>query len=218
MIGNSWSYDPATAVPTGAVFVQTGNGAGGLNPPQTFPLSHTEAFSRAPIRVADLDGNGSPDAVAIVGGQVQVLLNTQSKAVALNPFAGIKGLPKKAFVDKHGNLILGSATNPPTASVDLTVLLPSGKGGGKARAAASKPTGKHKGKKSKVIGHAKIKIPAGKKRPLKVHLKRSALAQLKKGKTLKAELKIIAIATDGNMQKKAQPLTIKPPKKAKKRG
>ena len=47
-------------------------------PPQLFPLSHTEAFSRAPLAVADLDGNGGPDAVAIVGGQVQVLLNTRS--------------------------------------------------------------------------------------------------------------------------------------------
>ncbi len=82
LIGNSWSYDPAAAVSTGAVFVQEGNGAGALGAPQLFPLSHTEAFSRAPLRVADLDGNGGPDAVAIVGGQVQVLLNTQSRSGA----------------------------------------------------------------------------------------------------------------------------------------
>lgn len=223
LIGTNWYYDAATATSTGAVFVQTGNGAGGLSAPQMFPLSHTEARSRAPIRVADLDGNGGPDAVAIVGDQIQVLLNTQSKAAAppppqLNPFAGVKGLPKKAQVDKNGNLILGSATNPPTASVDLTVLLPVAKGGGKASAAAAKPKkGKGKGKKAKVIAHAKIKIPAGKKRALKVHLKRPALAQLKKGKTLKAKLKIVAVATDGTKSAKTQSLTIKPPKKPKKR-
>ena len=89
LIGNSWSCDPATSpiVCTGAVFVQEGDGKGGLGPPQMFPLSHNEGFSRAPIRVADLDGNGGPDAVAIVGGQVQVLLNTQAKAV-LKPLDG----------------------------------------------------------------------------------------------------------------------------------
>ena len=225
LIGTNWYYDAAVATSTGAVFVQTGDGAGGLGAPQMFPLSHTEDRSRAPIRVADLDGNGGPDAVAIVGGQVQVLLNTQSKALvpppsaSLNPLAGIKGLPKKARVDKNGNLILGSATNPPTASVDLTVLLPVAKGGGKASAAA-RPKGKAKGKskKAKVIAHAKIKIPPSKKRLLKVHLKGSSLAQLKKGKALKAKLKIVAVATDGTKKAKTQSLTIKPPKKAKKRG
>ena len=216
LIGNSWSYDPATTVSTGAVFVQEGNGAGALGAPQLFPLSHTEAFSRAPLRVADLDGNGGPDAVAIVGGQVQVLLNTQSRVAlkALNPFSGIKGVPKVVRVDRKGNLLLGTATNPPTASVDLTVVLPTAKGG-KASAAAKRKGGK--GKKGKVIGHAKIKIPAGHKRALKVHLKASALSQLKKGRTLKTKLTIAAVATDGTKKTQTQALTIKPPKAKKKR-
>ena len=218
LIGNSWSYDPAATVSTGAVFVQESNGAGALGPPQMFPLSHTEAFSRAPIRVADLDGNGGPDAVAIVGGQVQVLLNTQSRAAlhALNPLAGIKGVPKVVRVDKKGNLLLGTATNPPTASVDLTVVLPSAKGG-KASVAAKRKGGKGKKGKGKVIGHAKIKIPAGQRRALKVHLKSSALALLKKGRTLKTKLTIAAVATDGTKKTKTQALTIKPPKAKKHR-
>jgi hypothetical protein len=221
VIGNSWSYSAPTATSTGAVFVQSGNGAGALGPPQMFPLSHTEGISRAPIRVADFDGNGGPDAVAIVSGQIEVLLNTQSKALAkpLSPLAGIKGLPKKVTVDKHGNLLLGTATNPPTASVDLTVLLPSGKAGkgkgkGKPRMLdLAKPKGKKK-KKGTVIGHAKITIPAGKKKQLKVHLKKKALIKLKAG-PLKVSLTVVAVATDGTKQTVTRPLTIKPPKAKK---
>ena len=216
LIGNSWSCDPATIVCTGAVFVQEGDGKGGLGPPQMFPLAHNEAFSRAPIRVADLDGNGSPDAVAIVGGKVQVLLNTQAKPKAVvQPLSGIKGLPKVVAVDKNGNLILGTATNPPTASVDLTVLLPPGGKSGKARASA-KSKGGHKGKKKpKVIGHADIKIPAGHTSALKVHLKGSAVSELKHGKSLKTKLAIVAVGTDGTTEAKTQSLTIKPPKAKK---
>jgi hypothetical protein len=39
------------------------------------PLATTNAFSKAPIRVADLDSNGRPDAVAIAAGKQQILLN-----------------------------------------------------------------------------------------------------------------------------------------------
>ncbi len=217
VIGNSWSANPATAALTGAVFVQTSNGAGALEAPQMFPLAHNESFSRAPVRVADLDANGSADAVAIVGGQIQVLLNVKAaaKVAAQNALAGIKGLPKKVQVDKKGNLLLGSATNPPTASVDLTITLPSGKAKGSAAASAKPKKGKKK--KAVVIGHAKIKVPAGKKRPLKVHLKPKALAKLKQGKTLKAKLTIVAVAVDGTKATKTQSLTIKPAKTKKKR-
>jgi hypothetical protein len=218
VIGNSWSANPATLATTNSVFVQTSNGAGGLEAPQMFPLAHTEfaASTRAPIRVADLDRNGSPDAVSIVSGQVVVLLNVKSaaKVAAQNALAGIKKLPKKVLVDKNGNVLLGSATNPPTASVDLTVLLPSGKAKGSAATSAKPKHGKKK--KGVVIGHAKITIPAGKKRPLKVHLKPKALAKLKQGKTLKAKLTIVAVAVDGTKATKTQSLTIKPRKKAKK--
>lgn len=212
VIGNSWSANPATLALTGAVFVQTSNSAGGLEAPQVFPLAHNESFSRAPVRVADFDGNGGPDAVAIVGGQIQVLLNTKAavKVAAQNALTGIKGLPKKVSIDKKGNLLLGSATNPPTASVDLTITLPGGKAKGSAAASAKPKKGKKK--KAVVIGHAKIKIPAGKKKALKVHLKPKALAKLKQGKTLKAKLTIVAVGVDGTKATKSQSLTIKPRK------
>jgi hypothetical protein len=229
LIGNSWSYDPATATSTGAVFVQSGNGAGALGAPQMIPLSHTEAFSRAPIRVADLDRNGAPDAVAIVGGKVQVLINQKTPpppapapvahpiiGKASTPLAGLSGLPKTTRPDKKGNLLLGTATNPPTASVELTITLPptkKGKGKGNAIAAAAKPK---KGKpKGVVIGHSLTKIATGKKVALKVHLGKAALAKLKQG-PLKATLAIVAVGSAGNKEATSQSLTIKPAKAKKK--
>jgi hypothetical protein len=216
LVGSSWSYSPAAGA-VGSVFVQSGDGAGHLGPPQMIPLYHGETFSTAPVRVADLDGNGSADVVAIVGGQVQVLLNqklrpppataTPSPAAATNGLAGIRGLKKSVRPDRKGFITLGTATNPPTASVDLTVTLPSVKGGGKARASVKKP----KKKKAIVLGHAKVSIPSGSKRTLKVKLKPKALALLKKG-PLSARLGIVAVSTSGAKDSKTQKLTIKPRK------
>ncbi len=211
VIGTSYSYDRATSTSTGAVFVQSGNGAGSLGTPQMFPLSHSESFSRAPVRVADLDGNGGADAVAIIGGKVEVLLNNQSKAspvpTHLKPLSGIKGLPKVVHVDKHGNVLLGTAKNPPTASVGLTIVLPGAKTGkGKHRPFALARTS---GRKKTVIGHVKVTIPPGKKRQLRVHLKRRV------NSTLKTKLTVVATAADGSQQTLTRRLTIEPAKKAK---
>lgn len=73
LIGTSWKYNGTTT--TAAAFVQRGDGAGKLRAPQIVPLATTSAFSRAPIRVADFDSDGRPDAVAIAAGKLQVLLN-----------------------------------------------------------------------------------------------------------------------------------------------
>jgi hypothetical protein len=228
LVGSSWSYTPGSGA-VGSVFVQSGDGAGHLGPPQMIPLYHGETFSTAPVRVADLDGNGSPDVVAIVGGQVQVLLNQKVRPPALvpanpasaahrlaattNALAGIKGLKKSARVDKKGFITLGTASNPPTASVDLTVTLPGGKASGKARVSAKKAGGK---KKAILLGHAKIAIPAGSTRTLKVKLKPKALALLKKG-PLHASLAVAAVAAGGAKQSMTQPLTIKSRKTSGKR-
>lgn len=220
LVGSSWSYSPGSGA-VGSVFVQSGDGAGHLGPPQMIPLYHGETFSQAPVRVADLDGNGSPDVVAIVGGQVQVLLNQKVRpapvpatpAVATNGLAGIRGLKKVVRPDKKGFITLGTATNPPTASVDLTVTLPGGRSGGKARMSVKKPKGK---KKATLLGHAKITIPAGSKRVLKVKLKPKALALLKKG-PLHASLRVVATAVGGEKKSKTQKLTIKPRKAAGKK-
>jgi hypothetical protein len=220
LVGTSWSYSPADGA-VGSVFVQSGNGAGQLGPPQMIPLYKGESFSEAPVRVADLDGNGTPDVVAIVGGQVQVLLNQKVRpapapatpVVAANGLAGIRGLKKVVRPDKKGFITLGTATNPPTAGVDLTVTLPGGKSGGKARASVKRPKGK---KKAVLLGHAKIAIPAKSKRVLKVKLKPKALALLKKG-PLHASLRVVATAVGGGKKSKTQKLTIKPRKTSGKR-
>lgn len=218
LVGSSWSYNPSDGA-VGSVFVQSGDGAGHLGAPQMIPLYHGETRSTAPVRVADLDGNSSPDVVAIVGGQVQVLLNqkvpapppaaTTPTGAPLNPLAVANALAGFAAVhnvspEKKGYITLGTATNPPTTSVDLTVTLPSGGSGGKARAAAVK-------KKATLLGHAKITIPAGSKRVLKVKLKPKALALLKKG-PIHARLAVVAVGVDGKKQSKTQALTIKPRK------
>ena len=68
------------------MFFQSGDGAGHLGAPQELPLYSGERFNYDPVRVADLDGNGTPDVVAIVGGKVQVLLNQKIRQL-VNPNA-----------------------------------------------------------------------------------------------------------------------------------
>lgn len=72
LIGYSWTYKGTAKA---AAFVQIGNGADKLGAPKFVPLVTTDQYSRAPIRVADLDSNGSPDAVAVAGGELQILRN-----------------------------------------------------------------------------------------------------------------------------------------------
>ncbi|HET7507257.1 MAG TPA: VCBS repeat-containing protein [Solirubrobacterales bacterium] len=227
LVGSSWSYSPADGA-VGSVFVQSGDGAGHLGAPQMIPLYHGETRSTAPVRVADLDGNGSPDVVAIVGGQVQVLLNQKvppppapaaqappapDPVAAANLLAGFLTVHKGVILEKKGYISLGTATNPPTASVDLTVTLPGG-AGTKARAATAESSAAKK--KATLLGHTKITIPAGSKRVLKVKLKPKALALLKKG-PIHARVVAVAVGVEGRRQSKSQALTIKPRKAARKK-
>ena len=216
VIGSTYSYDAAANRVDNGYFVQAGDGSGGLGAPQTFTLTHVDGgFSRAPVRVADLDGNGGPDAVAIIGGQVQVLLNKASKTLTPppggNPLNGIANLPKSAKFDSKGNLILGNATNPPTASVQLTLSVKPTKGGG-----AAKLRGKGGGKKKPiVVGKGNVSIPAGETRDLKVQLNKKGRKLAAKG-SLKAALEIVAVGTDGTSQSDSRKVKIAPKKKPKK--
>jgi hypothetical protein len=220
VVGTDWNYSSA-AGGVGGIFFQAGDGAGHLAAPQETPLYHGETWNTAPIGVADLDGNGSPDVVAVVGGKVQVLLNQKlrppppAQPLAGNPLSGIKGLPKKASALANGTLLLGTATNPPTAGVGLVLTIPAGgKAKGSARAAAAKPKKQGKKKKETVIGKAKIVVPAGKTVPLKLKLSAKAKALLKKG-PLHAKLTIRATSTTGVLKEESRPLTIEPPKAKK---
>ena len=77
LIGNRWIYDGSKA--TAAAFVQRGNGADKLGSPKIVPLASTDSFSKAPIRVADLDSDGKPDAVAVADHKLQVLLDRSQR-------------------------------------------------------------------------------------------------------------------------------------------
>ncbi len=226
VIGTYYEANPQTLVSTDGIFVQPGNGAGGLGAPQLFPLANSETRSRSPIRVADLDGNGGADAVAVIDGKVTVLLNQKAPAPKalpiaarpkLNPLAGIHGLPKKARPNRAGKIVFGTASNPPTASVGLLLTVPAGpkpKANG-ANSSRSAKDGK-RAKKPTVIGKASIKVPARKKRPLELKLNRKGKA-LVAHKSAGATLTITAVATDGTSAVKVQKLKLLPPKPAKKK-
>jgi hypothetical protein len=244
VVGTSWHYSPATGG-VGTVFFQPGDGAGHLGAPQETPLYHGERFDVNPPLVADLDGNGTPDVVAIAGAKVEVMLNqtpppagptgttgtngangsngstgagSKGAPGGANPLAGIKNVPKfvKALAD--GTLLLGTATNPPTAGVTITLTAPPFKKakGSSVLALARKGAGK-KASKPTVIGKAQVTVPAGKTVPLKVKLSPSALKQLKKG-ALHAKLNLLAASADGSKQSANYSLTIEPAaKKGKKK-
>ncbi|HEX4307883.1 MAG TPA: VCBS repeat-containing protein [Solirubrobacterales bacterium] len=249
VVGTSWSYGPATGG-VGGVFFQAGNGAGQLGAPQEIPLYHGERYDSNPPRVADLDGNGSPDVVAIAGAKVQVLLNqtaapagstgttgttgttgssgatgstgstgstgTKGAPGGGNPLLGIKHF-KSAKAAADGTVLLGTATNPPTAGVTITLTVPPFKKakGSSLLALARKGAGK-KASKPTAIGKAHVTVPAGKTVPLKVKLSPQALSALKKG-ALHATLNLLAVSADGSKQSASDSLTIEPAaKKGKK--
>jgi FG-GAP-like repeat len=242
IVGTSWHYSPATGG-VGTVFFQAGNGAGGLGAPQEVPLYSGERFDVNPPRVADLDGNGTPDVIAVVGGKVQVLLNqkirslvnpagpagstglpgTGSKsssgnAAAGNPLAGIKKVPKLVKALADGTLLLGTATNPPTAGVTITITIPVppiGKAKSGAVSTLAAKSGGKKAAKPVVIATAHVAVAAGKTVQLKAKLSSKALAMLRK-RTLHATLSLAATSADGTKGSEASALTIKAPAKKRK--
>lgn len=224
VIGTYYEANPQTLVSTDGIFVQPGNGAGGLGAPQLLPLAHSETRTRAPIRVADLDGNGGADAVAVIDGKVTVLLNQRAPAPKalpiaapgskLNPLAGLD-LRKKARLDRAGKAVLGTASNPPTASVGLLLTVsPAPKPKAHGANASRNGKGGAKAKKPIVIGQAKIDIPARKKLPLEIKLNRKGRALIANG-SLSATLTIAAVASDGTKATKTEKLKLLPPKPAK---
>ena len=179
--------------------------------------------------VADLDGNGTPDVVAIVGGKVQVLLNQKCRLPPTRPgrdeeprrpadlegpgtrSPGSRALGSKATALPTGYVVLGTASNPPTKSVLITLTIPAGKPKGSSLVTARAKGGKKKPKPT-VIGKATITVPAGKTVPLKVKLSGAARAKLKKG-PLHATATLVATSVSGTKQTKSEALTIKPAKK-----
>jgi len=223
VVGSDWHYSASTGG-VGGVFFLGGDGAGHLDAPQEVPLYTGERFNYDPVRVADLDGNGAADIVAVVGGEVRVLLNqkTPPPPVTVTPppgptpissliehaLAGIKKLPKLVRLLPGGWLALGTATDPPTSLVRLTVTIPAGTAKGSALSAAQKR------KKPIVIGKAQINVAAGKTVPLKVKLSNAARKLLAKRRSLRATLAIVAFSKNGAQQSESLALTIEPKRKS----
>jgi hypothetical protein len=238
VVGTDWHYSAATGG-VGGVFFQAGNGAGQIGAPQELPLYSGERFDVNPPQVADLDGNGAPDVVAVVGGKVQVLLNlktppppsstgtgskggttgtTTGGTASGKPLAGIKYGPRIVKVLANGTVVVGTATNPPTTGVSITITVPpflKGKGGALATL-VQKGAGK-KAAKPVTIGKAHVTVPAKKTVPLKVKLSAKGLALLKKG-PLHAGLSLVATAAGATETSVPRPLTIKPAAKKKSKG
>jgi hypothetical protein len=233
IVGTSWHYSPATGG-VGTVFFQAGNGAGQIGTPQELSLYNGERFDVNPPRVADLDGNGSPDVVAVVGGKVQVLLNQKIRSLVNpagpagtklpsgtaapgKPLAGIQKVPGVLKALAGGTLLLGTATNLPTTGVTINITVPpfvKGKGGA-ILTLAQKGAGK-KAAKPIVIGRAHVTVPAKKTVPLKVKLSSQAQGMLKK-RTLHATVSIVATSADGTKASETKSLTIKAPAKKKRK-
>jgi hypothetical protein len=238
IVGTSYHYTPATGG-VGSVFFQAGNGAGQIGSPQEIPLYTGERYDVNPPQVADLDGNGAADVVAIVGGKVQVLLNqktpppsnpsnptgtsgkggtTTGKSPSGKALAGIKNVPKVVKLLAGGTLLLGTATNPPTTGVAITIVIPPfAKAKGSALAALVQKGSGKKTAKPVTIGKAHVTVPAKKTVPLTVKLSAKALAMLKKG-PLHAKLSLVATSPSGTEASGLAPLTIKPPAKKKSKG
>jgi hypothetical protein len=233
IVGTSYHYTPATGG-VGSVFFQAGNGAGQIGTPQEIPLYNGERFDVNPPKVADLDGNGSPDVVAVVGGKVQVLLNQKIRSLvnpagpAVNPLvspsagkalAGIKNLPSLVKALANGTLLLGTATNPPTTGVTITLTVPpiKKKAKGSSLAATAQKVAGKKASKPVAIGTAHVVVPAGKTVPLKVKLSSKARAMLKKA-SIHAKLSLLATSAGGVKESETRTLTIKATPKKKGKG
>jgi len=206
----------------GRAVAYAGDGADNFGGAQDVPLlgygnpSYATVVQAEPI---DVDRNGVPDAVVAdqLGANLQILRNTTPPAPKpvpvptapppspgpkpVLPLSGIKGLPTTVILGSSALLGFGSASNPPTASVDLTLTV---KATGKASAA-----GKKKQPKTTRIGFAHIVIPPGKTRKLQVKLSAGGRKLVKARGSLKATLTLAATGTDGSHATKTRTLTMK---------
>jgi hypothetical protein len=210
--------DVLAATGYGRAVVHSGDGAGNLGPPQDVPLfGYRNPATGTVVRlaVADLDGNGSRDAVVIDQSNqlVQILRNTIAAYVVppgggspvvppgpaprpkLAPLAGLTGLPDVTAVGAKLMVRLGRASNPPTASVSLKLTAR------RAKTAANA--------KTVTLGQAIVTIQPGTTRALRVKLNKKGRARLRRSHRLKVSLRIVATAPDGTTAYRTRSLTLK---------
>ena len=205
--------DVLAATGFGRAVVHSGDGAGNIGPPQDVPLfgyQNPATGTVVRLAVADLDGNGSRDAVVVDQSNrlVEVLRNTVAASVPPAgggsnpvvtpgpapkpkpaPLSGLTGLPVVATADAAFVLRLGKATNPPTASASLTL---------KARHG-----------KAVTLARTTVTIQPGKTRALRVKLNKKGRARLHRSRRIKVSLKIVATAPNGTTARRTRSLTIK---------
>ena len=217
--------DVLAATGYGRAVIHAGDGAGNIGPPQDVPLVGYQNPATATVvrlAVADLDGNGSRDAVIVdqLNQVVEVLRNTIPAYVPpaaggsgpgggsgpvltpgpapkpkLAPLAGLTGLPVVAATDAKSIVRLGKASNPPTASVSLTLTAR------RAKAAVNA--------KALTLATATVTIQPGKTKALRVRLNKKGRARLHRSRRLKVSLKIVATAPDGTTARRTRSLTLK---------
>jgi VCBS repeat protein len=210
--------DVLAATGYGRAVVHSGDGAGNLGLPQDVPLyGYRNPATATVVRLAaaDLDGNGSRDAVVIDQSNqlVQILRNTTTAYVPppgggspvvppgpaprpkLAPLAGLTGLPDVTAVGAKSIVRLGGASNPPTASVSLKLTAPRAKTAVKA--------------KTVTLGQAIVTIQPGTTRALRVKLNKKGRARFRRSHRLKVSLRIVATAPDGTTAYRTRSLTIK---------
>ena len=214
----------------GRVLAHAGDGAGGFDAGTDVPLigfqnpAYASTVTAEPI---DADCDGRPDAVIAdnASASIELLRNTQApgttrctgvpvggppppstpvtpapKPIVL-PLTGLRGLPISLTPGAALTIGLGTASNPPTAVVDLALAtIPAGA----ARSAAKKkPKAKPKARRP-----AHIVVPPGKTRKLTLKLNAKARALLKRG-NVKTRLTIVATGTDGTRATTTRKLTLK---------
>ena len=126
------------------------------------------------------------------------------------PAAGLKLIGKPVRVAGNGRtVILGKATNPPTARTIQTLTVPA------ARAARASASRTKDAKKNLVVGRGKAKVADGKTAKLKLKLNRRGRAKLRKKGKLKARLTVVAVNAAGEKQTVTRRVTIRPAKRKK---
>lgn len=219
--------DVLAATGYGRAVVHSGDGSGNIGAPQDVPLAgyrNPATATAVKLAVADLDRNGSRDAVIVDqnnrlveilrntvaayvppagggapagGGSSPVVTPAQAPKAKMAPLAGLTGLRVTATANAKFVVRLGEASNPPAASVSARLT------SRRAKAAVTRRA------RAVTVGTATLTIPAGKTRALRVKLNRKGRALLRRSGRLKVAVKLVATASDGTRARRTRSLTIK---------
>lgn len=189
-------YTGATSISNADVASAYYPAPGGANAEYKTPFNEYGFQLLARFTVA-IDGTGTGNAGG--GG---------GEGEAAEPAAGGVKLGKKVLrVGRDGRtLVLGRATNPPTATTIQRLTAPAGR---RARSSVAK--------KPAVYGKAKSTVAAGRTVALRVKLNGRARRLLKHRGRLKARLTVVALNAKGEPQTVNRTITVKPSRKKRRK-